>query len=175
MISPAGKLRVCEWMLRFPSYVGSCQERSSSLSHSPKYRLMSYITANWEEAERAALRLLEGTKGNQIPLCHRLHQEVHPKALGTFPLQDLTISPWTPEHSMDPQPWAGSLNVLPMAVALSFGRCLVSTWKSWSKSAGQGEISNFSFISALGKARKKLSAPGWVHGKTDKKPYKIQA
>lgn len=61
-------------------------------------------------------------------------------------------------------PVAGSLNGLPMAVTRSFGRCLVSTWKSWSKSAGQGEISNFSFISALGKAREKLSAPGWVHG-----------
>lgn len=119
------------------------------------------------------MRLLEGTKGNQILLCHRLHQEVHPKALGILSLQDLTVSPWAPEHSMYPQPRGWLPECTPYGGDTEFWRCLVSTWKSWSKSAGQGEISNFSFVSALGKAREKLSAPGWVHGKTDKKAYKI--
>lgn len=76
-------------------------KRGPLLSH-PLPRTDSWATLlqTGKKLREQQIRPLEGTKGNQILLCHRLHQEVHPKALGILPLQGLTVSPWAPEHSM---------------------------------------------------------------------------
>lgn len=127
---------------------------------------------SWESSRWDSWKALKGIRSCCVTDSIKKSTQKH---WGYFPYR---ISQSVHGHQSTPctlNPVAGSLNVLPMVVTLSFERCLVSTWKSWPKSAGQGEISNFSFVSALGKAREKLSAPGWVHGKTDKKAYKIQA
>ena len=172
MISPAGELRVCEWVLRFPSYVGREVLFSLTLSQVQTHELhYCKLGRSWESSiethgrhQRESDPTVSQTppRGPPQSTGHPSPTGSHDQSMDTRALHIPSTLGWLPECT----PYGGGPK---------FWKMPSEHMKSWSKSAGQGEISNFSFISALGKAREKLSAPGWVHGKTDKKAYKIKA